>query len=78
MVVGGAAGEVDIVLHLSRPKLVPAGRVPELVWPWGLCTVAVKGSHSAGSQSLRPGAHSRDLVTGVRNCAVLFLVVLQD
>lgn len=39
----GAADEVDIVPHLSRPKLVPAGRVPELGWPWGLCTVAVKG-----------------------------------
>lgn len=72
VVVVGAADEADTVPHLSRPKLVPAGRVPELGWPWGLCTVAVKGSHSADSRSLSPGALSRDLVAGVRElrCAI--------
>lgn len=63
--------------HLSRPELVPAGRVSELGWPWGLCTVAVKGSYfGAGSLSLSPGALSRDSVAGVRE--LLLLGVLQD
>lgn len=44
----GAADEAAQGPHLSRPKLVPRGRAPELGWPWRLCTVAVKGALSRG------------------------------
>lgn len=61
---GGFMGVGQLVRLIC---LVPAGRVAEWGRPWGLCTVAAKRSHlGAGSQSLRPGALSRDLVASVK------------